>query len=79
MPETLAPTAKLDPVSIRFTAFEAETIVPDLMAYFGETRTAVMSRALFYLWSTHCKDDTNLPRIRELYEALQERKPHAES
>jgi len=50
MPETLSPTPKLDPIGIRPTAFESETILPDLMLFFGEDRTAVTRRAWFFLW-----------------------------
>lgn len=68
MPENLSPSPKLDPIGIRPTAFEAETIVPALMAFFGEDRTAVTRRAWFFLWQAYCKEDVNMARIRELYE-----------
>lgn len=65
MPDNLSPSAKLDPIGIRPTAFEVETILPDLMAFFGEDRAAVTRRAWFWMWQTYCRDGKNIPQDGE--------------
>lgn len=53
MIEPTHPT-KSDPVSFRLTPFE-ERMISDLKLYFNESRAAIFSRALFFLWQNRTR------------------------
>ena len=44
------------PISVKLTAFEEETIIPELRRYFSESRSGVVHKALFMLYQ-YCQQD----------------------
>jgi len=45
------------PLSFRPSEFDLK-MLSDLRAFFGESASKIIRRAIYFLWLTHCKDVT---------------------